>query len=220
MTEEHHSPFELDAYWVSPGDAPLRVTAHVASCERCQTYLRGLDTLDATPARLLARPAPARRPWFARVVPVAATLALAAGIALFVRTRETGDTYVGAKGTPAVQVLVRRGEKTQIYADSMVLQTGDALAFRVACEGFGHVALITPGHGDTWTRLSDAMCPKEATTLPLTLVVDDKPGDERVSVVMSRTPLPQKALESAAKASTRDRQTWVTAYVFKKAATR
>jgi hypothetical protein len=112
-----------------------------------------------------------------------------------VEEQEDG-AYVGAKGAPSVQVLVRSQEShAVVWNGQEPIRPGDSLAFRVACEGFRQVAIAAPSKdGRSWVRLSAAACPTDASPLPFTLVADEQPGDERLAVVLSRRPLNDETL--------------------------
>jgi hypothetical protein len=206
------SPFALDVHWASrePPDAAL--AEHLAGCERCRAYLAGLRAFDADrPVALLgvgpraeSRVAGSMR-W---VLPLAGGLAIAACMLVFLNPRHDG--YVGAKGTPAVELMVRRGGDTAIWDGNAAVHPGDAIAVRVACEGLSHVAVAAPqAENRGWTRLADADCPTDpASSLPFTLVVDEQPGDEHFVVVLSRAALDDAAIRSAAADVTRTADLW------------
>ena len=205
--QRHPSAFALDLYFVDGTDAA--VAEHVASCAACSAYLDGLRALDADGARL-AVPAARKVTSLRRfVAPAAAVLALAAGLALWVRSRPAGDeSYVGVKGAPALQVLVRDGEQTRIWDGRSPVHAGDAVALHVACEHLEHVTVTTEDkHG--LVRLWDGPCPKPPAALPFTLRVDDQPGREHFAVVMGKARLDDLALRSALRTSTRAADVWV-----------
>lgn len=233
--EEHVSMFELDLYFaVGASDARVdddpgqrdpgqrdpgqdrRIQVHVAACERCSAYLTRLAALQRSAPLPVAPEAPPAR----RVRPRALGLTLAelavAGMvaALLVVTHDTEPPAVAVKGSPAVQLLVRRGNETLPWDGLRRVRPGDALGLRVACEGFRHVA-VAGGAGLTpvrWSSLSTGECPPAVGVLPFTLVVDDEPGRERLAVVFSRSVLDARRLEEAIEQRRVDADVWVTRF--------
>jgi hypothetical protein len=220
---EHVSTFALDVYWVSGKQGDPSLDVHVASCERCRDYLAGLDAVAATSPSVsmpVAR-SPSRGRASRWALPVAGALALAAVVTLLVRGRPPeSDGYVGIKGTPAVQVLLHRNNDTHLWDGHSPVHPGDALALRVACEGLKRVAVATPGPGEGWVRLSSLGCPAHDEPLPFTLQVDDRPGDEKLAVVMSQEELDEDALQKAIADTRRTADIWVVSYVFTKETSR
>lgn len=219
-SEHAVSPFALDVWFADgcPVDSPLH--AHVASCAQCRAYVDALEKLAADvppaldPARIVTSSPSASRRRGRNVLrfaaPAAAALALAASVALFVRREPASDgSYVGAKGAPAAQVLVRRNAKAEIWDGRTPIRPGDALAVRVDCERWTRVAVAAPrASGDDWTRVFAAPCAKSNTPLPFTLVADEAPGDERFAVVFSDAELDDARLASAAARAERSRDAW------------
>lgn len=205
--QSHVSSFELDLHFVDAADAAI--AKHVAGCAACSAYLDGLRALDADGTRLATPPALEVRSLRRFVAPAAAVLALAAGLALFVRSRAAIDeSYVGVKGVPALQLLVRDGEQTRIWDGHSAVHAGDAVALHVACEQLQHVTVTTEDqHG--LVRLWDGPCPKPPAALPFTLRVDDTPGREHFAVVMGKTRPDDLALRAALRTSTRAADVWV-----------
>jgi hypothetical protein len=230
MSAEKHdmSTFALDVHFASGKPADLAIEEHLAECDTCSAYLRSLEELavDDVVAESPTSESPASRVSSLRVVDpkplrraamVGGAVLLAASFALFLRTEGTkrnGD-YVGVKGAPAVQVLVRRGATTSIWDGRAAMHSGDAIALRVACEGLQQAAVLSP-NGKEWQRLSDAPCPSSAEPLPFTLVVDDQPGDEKLAVVLSDAALDDQSLRKAIADNRRAADVWVTSFVFSK----
>lgn len=197
--EEHLSMFELDLYFATQARDP-RIEEHVAACERCSAYLAELTALQqsapVTKAPRTSR-APARR---ASGLTLAAGLAvLVAVTALLVLSRDASPPAVAVKGSPSVQLLVRRGDATRPWDGVSPVSPGDVLALRVACEEFGQVAVLTasgqsPQH---WSQPFQGACPEPGAALPFTLLVDEAPGSEVVAVVFSASSLDARALEDA-----------------------
>jgi hypothetical protein len=231
--EDEVSTWELDVYFSSGRRDDATLEAHIANCTRCSAYLASLAVAGADETALAARaalqaraasmppePAPSvharrRGGWWAWT---AGAATLVAGVAVLMSGRRVdAPTYVGVKGTPAVQLLVHRAGGTRIWDGRSPIRPGDALALRVACEGFSSVAIATPGP-KTWTRLSDTACPSQDGPLPFTLLVDSEPGNERVAVVLSQKRLDDKALGRAITQTERTSVTWVVDFVLPKEA--
>jgi hypothetical protein len=231
----HFSSFELDVHFAD-GSPNGEVADHVAKCERCTAYLKELRALDAQPhVRLDPRPltgALAAPPNEERsrqdaleyersrrriLAPVAGALAMAAAVALYLHGRDATDQpYVGVKGAPSIQVLVRGKDGTRVWDGRSPVHPGDAIALHVACEQLTQFTVATDSAEAH--RFSEGTCPQAPTTLPFTLVVDDQPGHEHFVVVLSRAPLDDRALQHAVRARTRDEGMWVTAFDFPKEA--
>jgi hypothetical protein len=148
-------------------------------------------------------------------------LALAAGTLLYVRERSAAEeaSYVGVKGTPAAQVLVRRAGGVQLWDGTAPVHPGDALAVRVACEDFAHVAIVADAPDDrAIVRAWDGPCPAPPSDapLPFTFVVDGQPGRERFAVVFSRASLDDGELGATMRAAVRDRNAWTLTFDFAK----
>jgi hypothetical protein len=215
--EEHLSMFELDLYFATQA-SDARIEEHVESCERCSGYLAELELLQEAgvpTARGAASEAPprrsSRRPR-ALALSLAGIASLAALTALLVVPRAPQAPAVAVKGSPAVQLLVRRGAETRAWDGSSALRAGDALGLRVVCEEFGRVAVATGAGRGRWSQLSEAECPPAGAPLPFTLLVDDEPGGERLAVVFSKSALEARALEQAIEARRLDAQVWVTRF--------
>lgn len=215
------STFAIDLWWVS-GQAPDgAIASHLADCAQCRAYVASLEGLavDAWPvgrrgASAVARRGHVRRPWAWAVGGVAAAASLAIVVMARPRPQDEG-AYVGAKGTPSVELLVRRGDATSIWDGQSPVRPGDTLALRVACEGLGHIAVAAPRDdgparaAGTWARVVDASCSADPSEpLPFTLVVDGSPGQEHFAVVVSRAALDEVRVQSAVEARTRTRDTW------------
>ncbi len=144
--------------------------------------------------------------------PAAGVLALAAALALYLRGRPGDEAdYVAAKGAPAVQLLVRTGDTTRVWDGRSPVRPGDAIAIRVACERLEHVTVVVDAPSGL-ARLSDGPCPRGASPLPFTLVVDAQPGRERFAVVLAKRPLDDARLRDRVRENARDRDVWVTTF--------
>ena len=227
--ERHPSMLELDLHFATQAGGG-RVEGHVARCEVCRAYLAELEALQADapapPARRRALQAPTQR---SRSRASGLTLTLAAGLAvlgavaaLLVTSGEVEAPAVAVKGSPAVQLLVRRGGETRLWDRTSPVRPGDALGLRVACEGFSHVAVAVAsreGQG-RWAHLSWSECPATGAALPFTLVVDDEPGRERFAVVFGMSVLDARALDRAIERRRLDSEVWVTRFELSKEAAR
>jgi hypothetical protein len=101
------------------------------------------------------------------------------------------------------------------------IRTGDAIALRVACEGFPDVTVATHSPDRLgWTRLFEGTCPANGEPLKFTLLADDEPGEERVAVVLRRDPLDDRQLQIAIQNKTRTANLWTVELTFPKAGTR
>jgi len=217
--EEHLSMFELDLFFASNA-VDARIAEHVAGCERCSGYLAELDTLQQNPPSWATRRggltgrSRRSRPR-ARVLTLAAALAVLGGVTFWlVSSRDTDAPLVAIKGSPAVQLLVRRGEETRSWDGASSVQPGDALGLRVACEGFSQVtvAVASQGGSGDWAQLFSIACPSAGAALPFTLVVDEVAGRERVAVVFSRSPFGAAELGAAIGQQRLDAGAWVTRF--------
>jgi hypothetical protein len=229
MTTTHDdelSVMTLDTFWASGRSGASDVERHVAGCARCRAYLSGLEGLereavDAAPFAAAPRATGATPPIRPRrrlaTLGAAGALACAAAVALVLHREGVPESYVGVKGTPAVQILVHRDATTRVWDGRSALRPGDALALRVACEGFLRVAVASPGP-DGWVRLSDSGCPTDGGALPFTLRVDDAPGPERLAVVISHEPLDDTTLRKAIGDGTQGDGVWVSGFVLPKVA--
>jgi hypothetical protein len=206
-SEKHLSVFELDTWFASrPGERVPAVSRHLETCATCRQYVGALEA-DRVP-----RPAPRR------FIPIAAAaLALAAAVFLFVRSRpRDDDRYIGVKGDPAAQVLVRSGGRVRLWDGVSRVRAGDALAVRVACAEFVRVTVASSG-----SRAWEGPCTTAASeALPFTLVVDSHPGREHFDVVLSRERLDDERLANAIRSAARTRDIWTIAFDFDKEETR
>lgn len=209
------SSFALDAY-VADGRRDAAISEHLATCDRCRAYLAELDAIAAEPPPAWNRAA-TRTPRWRKFTWAIAPIAAAAAALLFLP--RTHDPYVGAKGAPAVQAVVRNAQGARIWDGRAPLRAGDAIALRASCAGFARVSVAVPGDRG-WNRVYESACLADASTeapLPFTLVVDDAPGTERVAVLFSAAPLDDASMTRALADTERSRAAWVVPLVFPKA---
>jgi hypothetical protein len=227
--EEHPvSRFELDVHWSSGRPAEASVEAHVLACGACQRYLAHLDRIAAEPApawnpgRARSSGGPRAAMWRRWVGLAGSAAAVALGALIYLRARQAAhggdpEAYVGVKGSPAVQVLVRRPTGTSVWDGRAPVHPGDALALEVACDGFTRVAVAAPSpQGGAWTRLAEAECGRAPLLLPFTLIIDEQPEDERAAIVFSAERLDDGELTVAARGEARTRDVWAVGFVFHK----
>jgi hypothetical protein len=223
--ERHPSTLTLDVFFAGGRRPDGVVDVHLETCARCRRYVDELDQAAEVP---LARPisTPPRqkaskwtpsRLWTASA---AGVLAAAAAAVLLVRALEPGQetAYVGTKGTPAVQALIHR-DHTSVWDGHSPIRAGDAIALRVACEGFTDVtvATATSHDGTGWSKLFEGPCPANDEPLKFTLVADDEPGEERVGVVLRREPMDDRQIQIAIQSKTRTAKVWTVELSFPKA---
>jgi hypothetical protein len=225
--EKHLSMFELDLYFAS--SAPdARIAEHVAGCERCSAYLERLDALQQglplpSPRQAVSRSsALRRRPRGFGLTLAAGLMVLGAVTALLLSSLDGDAPPVAIKGSPAVQLLVRRGEETRPWDGVSPVQPGDALGLRVACEEFSHVtvAAASAAAPGGWSQLSAGPCPAAGAALPFTLVVDEAPERERLAVVFGMSAFDVPALGAAIDRQRLDAGAWVTRFELDKQVSR
>ena len=190
--EPKKSAWELDERWaVSKGERPE------ASLDDAR-YERALADVAATPpAELLAAATAAvkrrrtQRWWRGRrqAALAASGLAMAAAMALWVRSRGADEPYVAAKGDAAVEVAITRDGVAHAWDGTSALHPGDRLTFQVHCGGHAHVALATKDARGDLAPLWDMACRAGPFVFGTSLVVDDAPGSEEVLVGFADGPL-------------------------------
>jgi hypothetical protein len=241
-SEEHVSMFELDLFFATR-ERNAALEAHVDECARCAGYLKELTALQEArevplpsagaasrasglPAAPTRRAAPqrasavrsTRRLWL-----LSGAAAMTAAVVFSLLLLEAADERapaVAVKGSPAVQLLVRRGQETRIWDGASRVRAGDVLGLRVACEEFSTVT-VAAAKGEEWAPLEEQACPAQASarTLPFTLRVDAAPGRERFAVVFSTARLEGRALGEAVSTQRRDGSIWVTRFELEKEVT-
>ena len=206
--------FALDLYFAAGAQGDDALAAHVAGCTRCAAYLARLA---AQPPVMALPPMTAPRPQrrsASRLAAISVAVSACAAFAVWIRSAD----YVGSKGVPAVQALVRGREQARVWDGKTPLHPGDAIALRTACDRFSHVTVVVPRSGARGDRerVFDGPC-SEQEPLPFTLVADDKAGSERIEVVFSRALLDDAALRLALERGERGESVWVNELVLHKA---
>lgn len=201
------------------GPAGAAIDRHLGECAACAAELSGRRTDAATfaaavlPRTLEAatRPAPARFwRWAARGLLIA-TPAVTAAVWLLVARPADGPpaepaapALLGVKGVPALKVYVRHGDRVRGAADGDLVAPGDALRFAVdapgrpylmfaGVDGAGRATVYHPYHGGA----SAAVDPAARFELPISVVIDDSPGPERIFLFLSDAPLAAPAVMGA-----------------------
>jgi hypothetical protein len=173
---EHPSFFALDRHHLVPDPD---IAAHVAHCPTCQAHLGGLRAPAALPAWLPAGRHFPRR-W---VVGFSVALAAAAAVALWPRAA------IREKGTPAIQVHLKRGDEVAPWATGTRLRAGDRLRLQIAPAGYRFVSVATGGAAPT-VLFAGALDPRGSTLLPASFRVDGADAEETLDVVLAAEPVP------------------------------
>jgi hypothetical protein len=192
---DHPSFFALDLHALGAAHEP-----HLVDCAECQAYLAAREV----PPMSHALRERASAPRFRWAWPALTFAASAAAIVLWATPPE-----LTSKAAPAVAVYVKRSDVVAKW-NGGPLRVGDALQLELASEGYAYEAVA--GEHVFYRGATSA----RAHAVPLSLVVDDAPGDETVSVVFSRHALSDDTLLAAAAAHTRTREVWVTSFTFAK----
>jgi hypothetical protein len=210
----HPSFLQLDR--LASGIADTAVAAHARHCPECTAHLGRCEQPVAIPAWVRELPAPRKpgfwRRWAALGVLVTASLL----IAVLPRSHEE----VTAKGTPAVAVYFRRGERVALWDGVQPLQAGDAVQLKVQTSGYSRVTVGSIESGKVQTLYEGAAQADAATLLPQAFTLDDGTRDEALLVVFSRQPLSAEELRAARESLQRDGRLWTTVLDLTKKASR
>ncbi|MEO6772465.1 MAG: hypothetical protein ABI437_05425 [Kofleriaceae bacterium] len=209
MDDHRYSTFALDLYWAAPDTRDPDLEQHLATCERCHAYVDHLAAIDR-PIEVRARPKRPKRSWLPTLLATALAIALVIVVLAWPGHRAP---RIAIKGEPGVEVLVHRGAETVVWNTSLRVRAHDALALRVACEGMARVSVLVPD-ATGWHLAFEGSCQDEV--LPFTLVVDDQPGVEQISVVLSQSQLDVDAVQRATALETRSAALWTTRFTFAK----
>jgi hypothetical protein len=206
MTSAHPSFYALDRLRLGePAGAGER--EHLAACLTCAAYLRDPASSLAAPAWLdgvkLAPAAPPprtstwawpwRRPGWRLLVPTLVAGAALAGAVLLLQPARLHDAPadgIRAKGSPAVQLIIKRGERVFAWTGGAV-RPGDRLRMEINGAGFGYVSLAgrSPPEGKP-VVLYDGALETGAHLLPISFRVDGEGKQEILSVIFGRRPIP------------------------------
>jgi len=208
----HPSHLALDlAALAAEAGVPREVADHLAGCAVCAAEVAGRRAAEAAapvPAWLdrvrvaPLPPAPARNAphaagagrrlrWW--LLPIPAAAALAAAVVLLVPPRPATDLPAGEvreKGSPAVVVYVKRGERVEPWDGRSPVRPGDRLRVAVRGAGFAHlsVAALQPD-ADPAVLYAGPAAPRGETLLPLSFLVDAGGTAEELSVILSPEPV-------------------------------
>jgi len=212
-TPECVSDYAFDRWLAGHAAADQRqaIEQHVARCARCS----------ARQARLQGE----REAWRARTVPaalgssskpkrvavpaVAAALALAAAAMLIVRGSSLApDEGVRSKGPQSIGFYVKHGDAVRRGAHGERVEPGDALRFLYTSEEDGFIAVLSVDAAQRGTIYfpneaanAAAFAAGHDVPLPLSTVLDDVTGPERIFGVFCASPV---ALEPLRRALERD----------------
>jgi len=177
------------------GAASPAVSAHLAGCEVCRSYVESpVDALDAPDFVALKQAIERRHKPRARWLWAGASLAAAACALLLVVTHRSpdarlgADPYVGAKGFRSVWIYVKRGTETLLWDGKHRLLPGDRLRLKVDPGSYHRVAVYSGGPSPT-LLFSGKLTPGQNLTLPEAWEIDDSPTDEQLFVVFSDGPV-------------------------------
>ena len=195
MNLPHPSFLELDRAALGVA-LPQTTQAHLAQCERCSAHLKRLADAPPLPPSVRVRAAQPRPPtgWLSRLggAPPWGLLgaAVAALLVVMVSTpREVGPA-LSEKGLPSVQLFIKRGAQVWPWDGASLIVPGDLLQLQVAPSGFSYLQIL----GESGVLYRGALEPGAARRLPMSWRVDDSPGPERLTVVLSRLPIPDAQL--------------------------
>jgi hypothetical protein len=172
---EHPSYFALDRHHLNADPA---IAAHVDVCAACRAHLDGLRAPSRLPAWLPERRRRPRR-W---VFGFSVALAAAASVALWPREG------IREKGTPAIQVHLKRGDAVSPWQAGTPLRAGDRLRLQIAPAGYRFVSVATGGPAPS-VLFAGALEPSGSTFLPASFRVDGAAAEETLDVVLAAEPV-------------------------------
>jgi len=212
MSDGHLSRLKLDTYVLGglPAEERTTLESHLASCPACSATLADLKARHAqfvsTKLPLLMPGAVARasgwRRFFGSRAPLYGALALAIPLLLLVLLRP-GVPDQGIKGGPALQVVVKHGERVWQLKPGETLAAGDELRFVaepgkkrflliMSVDGAGAVSVYEPFDGEQSAPISGAR-----VEIPGSVVLDRAPGPERLYALFSDAPLSAESVKPA-----------------------
>jgi len=176
------------------GELPdeLAARAHIASCRQCEARLAEHVVERAAFSVPLRRPPTIRRP----APPLAMIAALAAVVVgIFVlRPRPEDAAGTRAKGKPTIGFYVEHAGVVRAGAAGEVVVPGDALEFTASTERAGWLAVVGIDGAKTasvyYPAGADAapVAPGRDQTLPLSVILDEVVGAERIYGVFCDRP--------------------------------
>ncbi|RLB52938.1 MAG: hypothetical protein DRJ42_13440 [Deltaproteobacteria bacterium] len=118
--------------------------------------------------------------------------------------------YTTVRGAPAVGLYVKRGTRVMLWDGQRPVAAGDRLRLKVVAEGFTHVSVLTEGDAGDYSILYEASVePSGENVLPPAWEVDDAPGDESLTVILSRTPLASDSIGAIIRGGAPGDDVWV-----------
>ena len=165
------------------------LTAHIAGCERCRARNADLEQeaarFDATPPEWLRAP-PQRASRLRWLPAIGGTLALAAAVLLWARSRDELPTE-RLKGTSRIAYHVKHDGAVRPGTNGDRLMAGDAVQFSYSIGEARHLAVLSvdgarrvstyfPATGEN----AVAMAVGREVSLPSSTVLDDTPGPETI----------------------------------------
>lgn len=201
MRTRHPSFYRLDR--VVLGESPSAdVGTHVATCDRCRTYIDSGGAVLPAPAWLEAHATvPPRLTFWVKVsrrlrsrwVWVAAPVLGAAMVLLVVRPLERSESAaVRAKGSPTVIVYVKRGDGVAAWDGRTAVVADDRLRLRImaADYSFLSVASLADSSRSPVELYAGAAADSHDGFLPVAFRVDSNGPREILSVVLARHSIP------------------------------
>lgn len=204
----HPSFLRLDRLALGADDR--EAAAHATSCSGCAAHLERCAQRLSVPGWAGALAHPRRTRWWRspHLVAIGGMAALAVVVAIGPRLAPREG--VSSKGSPAVAVYVKRGERVVLWNGVQPLHAGDSVQLRVQPAGFAHVT-VGAVEGTTVHELYRAESAGNSTLLVAqAFTLDGASPDERLLVVFSQSPLSDRDLHDAREKLPRDARLWAT----------
>ena len=209
------SDLKLEAHLLDEAGSPI--APHLSSCDRCRARLDEMRrlgdefrrevypvTVDAVVARPRSRGPLARWMLYLAPIPVAAA---AAAVLLLVQPRGPGDDYLGVKGSGlTLAVFARATDAARAVADGESVSPSAALRFQVRPAVPCRLWLVSVDSAGTVSRLYPAAGEGGAEMagpgpLPGGVLLDGKPGPERIYAVCAPRAIAFADIERAVRAA-------------------
>jgi len=215
--DTHPSFYDLDL--CALGVRTPELDAHLGGCEQCRSHVLRVTTPTPLPPAVRERAsdpwAGVMRRWRAGWLTAGVGAATVTAV-LLARTPPTVAPTEPWKGNPSIALYVKRDAAIALWDGSAPMRPGDRIQLKVATEGYRHIAVGSVDHGrPTWLYSGEAGS-SEPFMLPTSWVVDDAPGAERLTIVLSRDALPAAELDADSRAQLRNHDVWTTALVLSK----